>query len=176
MKNQDESNRRTSPSVSHVPALPEPHPVGTGEVSVSHAERAHSKISPSKLKNLELCPGFRDDPDREVHAITLQGTKCHEALDSGDGSTLTDEERGWVKMCRDYTDSLTTPQAKQHREIRLNILQGIWGFADLFIEHGHGYGDLVGLPLRKNDVVREAPDTGNDFQFWLSHERGALRG
>lgn len=132
MKNQEhEKLRGTSASVGNVPAMPEQNPARAGEVSaVQHSSREHSRISPSKLKSLEICPGFLDDPNREVHAITLQGTKCHECLDSGDDSKLTDEERGWVKMCRNYVADI---KGLRFNEERLEILDGIWGYADLII-------------------------------------------
>ena len=100
---------------------------------VSHAERAHSKISPSKLKNLELCPGYLADTNREVHAITLQGTKIHQSLDSGKLTDLTEEEQNWARMCLDYEMSLSPKGATFVREPKLEIVAGIWGFADHII-------------------------------------------
>lgn len=102
--------------------------------TIDHSTREHSRISPSKLKALELCPGFLDDPSREVHPITEQGTRCHTALDSGDDSNLTDEERGWVRMCRDYGHGLDYGNwDSAWNEVRLDILDGIWGYADKII-------------------------------------------
>lgn len=102
--------------------------------TTNHSEREHSKISPSKLAKLEICAGYLDDPDREVHAITLQGTKCHQAAETGEIAGLTDEELAWVKMCRDYTVSLGygTWEAV-YDEIKLPIIDGMWGFADKII-------------------------------------------
>jgi hypothetical protein len=97
----------------------------------AHQEREHSAISPSRLKNIEICPGFVDDTRAEVHPDTAQGTLCHEALDSGDDSALNDEQRGWVKACRDFIgDLLRDHYATELREERLDILGDVWGFAD----------------------------------------------
>jgi len=117
-----------------LPPLPESNPARIIDVQgVSHSDRAHSKISPSKLKQLEICPGFLSDDTGEVHAITLSGTRCHEALDSGNDADLSEEERGWVKMCRDYADNVMPEDCERLNEVKLEIMDGIWGFADLII-------------------------------------------
>jgi hypothetical protein len=127
MKTQNGIPESSSSSVS---ALPDTNPVGLGQVPVLHSERAHSKISPSKLSALEKCAGFMADESAEVHPITLRGTAMHEAVESGDDSKLSEEERGWVKMCRDFRSGFIPPNATCHREIRLDVLGDIWGFAD----------------------------------------------
>lgn len=127
MKNHEPRNTESPRSL---PPLPDTNPVGQPQMPVLHSDRVHSKISPSKLKALEICPSFLDDPNREVHAITLQGTRCHEALDSGNDADLTEEELRWVKMCREHTLNFV---GERHREVKLDILGGIWGYADLVI-------------------------------------------
>jgi hypothetical protein len=49
--------------------------------AVDHSLRAHSRISPSKLKPLQLCPGYESDdtPSRAAD----RGTSLHEIMDSG---------------------------------------------------------------------------------------------
>ena len=132
-----ESERNLSP-------LLHPDPVGVGPLPVLHSDRAHSKISPSKLKALEICPGFQPDEGAEVHAITLAGTRCHEALDSGDDAALNDEERGWIRMCREYVADLETEDSCTEKEARLEIMDGVWGFVDCAVCHrGQGVIDLV---------------------------------
>lgn len=98
--------------------------------TTTHADRSHSSISPSKLKSLEISPAWQSDPGDPEHPITAEGTLCHEALDSGvDDRLTTDEQREWVRMCREYTDSVI-PGAIIRNEVRLEILDGIWGYAD----------------------------------------------
>ena len=100
-------------------------------VSATHASRAHSTISPSKLKSLEISPAYESDPTDPEHPITAEGTLCHEALDKGSDDMLTtDEQREWVAMCRSFVAEVI-PGGKEFREVRLDILDGIWGFADL---------------------------------------------
>ena len=98
----------------------------------THAARTHSSISPSKLKSLEISPAYQSDPDDPEHPITAEGTLCHEALDSGDDSRLeTDEQRDWVRMCREYTaEVLPGAGVVVLREVKLDVLDGIWGYAD----------------------------------------------
>ena len=132
MKNQDEI-RRTSASLGSVPELPESHPVGVGEVPVSHADRAHAKLSPSGLRAAEICPGFLADKSQPIHPATLRGTACHEAVESGVDTGLSEEERGWVKLCRDYVADVMPENCERLHEVRLDIVDGMWGFADLII-------------------------------------------
>lgn len=94
----------------------------------NHSARAHARYSPSKLKSLEICPVFRDDPDRPPHFITVRGTFCHEALDSNDDHLLFPDERPLVQMCRDYMQ--TWVGWKRHDEVRLETPGGQFGFAD----------------------------------------------
>lgn len=163
MKNHEPRNTVSPRSL---PPLPDTNPGGQPQVPVLHSDREHSKISPSKLKALEICPGFLPDDTGEVHEITAIGTKCHEALDSGDFSGLTEEELGLVKKCKDYVGGLLTPQAKQFNELRLDILDGIWGFADLFILHGTGtLGDLVDYKFSFN--AQEDAETNPAAQAYV---------
>lgn len=97
----------------------------------THSDRAHSSISPSKLKSIEISPAYTPDPTDPEHPVTAEGTLCHEALDSGDDSKLTtDEQREWVSACRDLTAEIL-PGAVEYRELKIPVLDGIWGFADL---------------------------------------------
>jgi len=106
-----------------------------------HAERSHSKISPSKLKYLEISPAFEDDPTNEEHPITAEGTLCHEALDSGNDDKLaTDEQRGWVAQCREYASKVLPAAPNCEHEVKIDVLDGIWGFIDLVKMMGTKFG------------------------------------
>ena len=99
-------------------------------MTTTHADRTHSSISPSKLKSLEISPAYESDPDDPEHPITAEGTICHEALDSGKDDHLTsDEQREWVRLCREYTAAVL-PDGTTHNEVKLDVLDGIWGYAD----------------------------------------------
>lgn len=127
---QMKNGKTESPSL--LPEVSVPPAGGNNAVPKLHSTREHSKVGPSRLKSLEICPSQEDDPNAEIHPITAEGTLGHEALDSGDDSHLTtDDQRRWVKMCRDFTGQFMP--AKEYRELRLDILDGVWGFADLVL-------------------------------------------
>lgn len=83
-------------------------------VQVVHAERKHARSSPSKLKNLEICPSYVSEQGTP-HPVTLRGTAMHEALETGNDSALdvadpvTGErpttERDLVAMVREYIEA-----------------------------------------------------------------------
>ena len=133
MKNATIQRPTTSQSV--LPQVSNRDPRGDVGLPALHADRSHSKISPSRLKSLEICPSYADDPHARVHPDTAEGTLCHEALDTGDDSHLTtDEQRAWVMMCREYTGELERDHYPHPlREQRLEVTEGIWGFADLIM-------------------------------------------
>lgn len=46
-----------------------------------HSARGHSRISPSKLKPLQICPGYESDD--KPSAASQRGTTLHEVMDTG---------------------------------------------------------------------------------------------
>jgi hypothetical protein len=81
----------------------------------------HHKYSPSKLKNLAICPGYTSSDTTSEAAE--EGTMLHECCETGiipDG--LTDEQKHLVKVCRDYVDQLEADSLSHIREQRLVIL------------------------------------------------------
>jgi len=115
------------------------------DVPTLHGSRAHAKISPSKLKSKEVCPAYDDDRGADIHPDTAQGTLCHEALDAGDDSKLTtDDQRAWVKMCRQFASMLTTQYPQVFNEVKLDVVDGMWGFADrIQLSKGRTVGALL---------------------------------
>ena len=60
--------------------------------TVDHASRAHSPISPSRLKPLQICPGYESDDTPS--AAASRGTTLHEVMDTGRiPDSLPDEDR-----------------------------------------------------------------------------------
>jgi len=97
-------------------------PTVTPEVvpaAVDHSQRAHSRNSPSKLKNKELCASYESDETREVHAVTLRGTAMHEALDSGDTSNLDEIEKELTALCDEHMAEDAAWAELSLKEVRL---------------------------------------------------------
>lgn len=99
---------------------------------MNHADRKHSKISPSKLKTLEVSPKWQALEDQKVHPITAVGTKIHEALDANNPDKLTDEEREYYNRCKErLLQWHNAGYAYSYKEIKLELPPfTIWGFAD----------------------------------------------
>lgn len=121
------------------PATPTEQQVST---TGNHVARKHARCSPSKLKNLEICPSYEPDNDSPPHPVTLRGTAMHEALETGDDSKLDllpehgapGTEKGLVQMCRDFlADELTwAAEVKQEAHLKTHD-RDVMGFVDLFL-------------------------------------------
>lgn len=91
--------------------------------------REHSTISPSKLKALEICPGWKPEENEEEHPLTIAGTRMHKALETGDNSQLQEGEPELVNKCREWElNNFAGLECAQ--EIKLDIVDGIYGYAD----------------------------------------------
>lgn len=94
-------------------AVSEPQQIST-PAQAGHGERKHARSSPSKLKNLEICPSYVPDQGTP-HPVTLRGTAMHESLETGNDAALdpadpvTGErpttERDLVTMVREYIEA-----------------------------------------------------------------------
>lgn len=95
-------------------------------------ERQHATFSPSKLKYLEMCPAYQDDPHKEVYAATERGTQCHKAMETFELGGLDDEQKRWVNMCQEYrAHALPGPVNNWPvREAKLEAIPEVWGYAD----------------------------------------------
>jgi hypothetical protein len=102
---------------------------------VAHVERKHARCSPSKLKNLEICPSYVGDNDGPVHPVTLRGTAMHEALEKADDTALDPDgktvEHELVTMCREFQDAEQVPGEIVILEPHLKTHdRDVQGFAD----------------------------------------------
>jgi hypothetical protein len=107
---------------------------------------AHAKWSPSKLKYVELCPGF-DNRQGAPNPAAEMGTRIHEALEKMDLDLLTDNwERLIGERCMEaYQDIVSRHgwegrEYETHHEIRLEISLGddmeTFGTCDVLLIHG----------------------------------------
>lgn len=98
--------------------------------STNHSERPHAERSSSQLGSLALCAGFRPKPTKKIHWVTAQGTRGHEALDSGDDEELESGfEQRMVKLCQDYSDGLPL-HTREYQEQRFDTIEDRWGYTD----------------------------------------------
>lgn len=105
----------------------------------NHVVRKHARSSPSKLKNLEICPSYEGDNDGPVHPVTLRGTAMHEALETGNDLGLDPSaetgppgtEKALVEMCREFQNAETVPGEFVLTEPHLKTHdRDVQGFAD----------------------------------------------
>lgn len=100
-----------------------------------HAERAHSKRSPSGLGKYAVCPHFKQDESRPIHPMTLAGTAIHEAIEKRDTMALPDDLRPMAKLGIEYWDSIRARgEWDEHVEISLTIP---------LVDNKKGHADLV---------------------------------
>ena len=71
-----------------------------------HAERAHSKRSPSGLGKYAVCPHFKQDESRPIHPTTLEGTLIHQSVESRSVLGLPEQLRPMAKLGIEYWDDL----------------------------------------------------------------------
>lgn len=119
-------------------ATPVPQQVSTSAEG-NHVVRKHARSSPSKLKNLEICPSYEGDNDGPVHPVTLRGTAMHEALETGNDLGLDPSaetgppgtEKALVEMCREFQNAETVPGEFVLTEPHLKTHdRDVQGFAD----------------------------------------------
>lgn len=90
----------------------------------------HSRISPSKLRNLEICPCYASD-DSFVRPAAEEGTQAHEyveALLNKDKKAkslwekLSDDQKDFCLLILDYLEREILPKAsKVHPELKLDL-------------------------------------------------------
>ena len=118
-------------------------------------ERPHAEHSPSGLHYKEICPGFKNRG--ESGPAAEEGTLLHKALETGGIEGLTDEQLQCVVMCREYVQELEHQACVRgpfviHREVKLDIANGLtFGTAD-FLLLGNGCAELVDFKMGRNPV------------------------
>ena len=100
-----------------------------------HADRLHAKHSPSSLKHKKLCPKWENESKDTV--FTDDGTKCHEAVETGDLSKLTELQHYYANCAIKYVQPLIDAASKVVKEERL------WNSSGWMSELTHGSPDLM---------------------------------
>lgn len=121
----------------------------------------HAKYPPSKLRNLELCVGYENDNTPNVAAS--EGTLMHKACETGDLSSLDEEQTEAVQKCTSYVQRLVQPTTrKKLHEVRLNVAGYTWGTADCILIQREGRADVVDFKFGRNSV----DDAESNIQGW----------
>lgn len=121
-------------------------------------ERPHAERSASQLPMLLLCPGYKPKQSSgRVHWVTAQGTRGHEALDSGDSGDLESgfEER-MVALCEAYAAQFVELRSEVHNEFRVETIEGRWGYCDRLIVCADGEAHLLDWKFVRSKEVADA--------------------
>jgi len=119
------------------------------------------KSSPSRYKDIEICPAFEADPNRPEHPITAEGTLIHNALETGDYRGLDENQTRLAEMCRDFCDAVIPADAIRKNELVLPSVLGDKGRCDLaairgneawLIDYKMGYN--LQTPVRENPAAQ----------------------
>lgn len=121
--------------------------LGGDGAAPQEAPPAHAKWSPSKLKHVELCPGY-ENREGKINPVAEAGTRIHEALEKFDLDLLTDSwERLIAERCLDAYQNIvdrhgwTGKDFKTHHEVRLEINLGegldTFGTCDVLLVHNN---------------------------------------
>ncbi len=106
------------------------------------SDQAHAKHGPSSLKNKEICPHWKNRPGSSAAAD--EGTKMHEAAETGKLDGLNPEQIAQVKSCVDEVARRQSAieNCTRHNELRLKIAGLTFGTADVVLV-GKTTADLI---------------------------------
>lgn len=82
----------------------------------------HHELGPSTLKYVEICPSYRSS--NETNVFAEEGTKLHEAAETGNLDGLDEEQMRLVISCLDYIKPLEENADDIHKELRVSIRHG----------------------------------------------------
>lgn len=96
-------------------------------------DKLHAKHGPSSLKNKEICPHWQNRPGSSDAAD--EGTKMHEAAETGRLDDLTPEQIAQVRECLDAVDELQSeiPGAIRYTELQVDVCGLTFGTADVVL-------------------------------------------
>ena len=79
----------------------------------------HHELGPSTLKYVEICPSDRSSNATNIFAE--EGTKLHEAAETGNLEGLDEEQTRQVETCLTYIQKLEKDADQVHKELRVEI-------------------------------------------------------
>lgn len=120
-----------------------------------HSDRLHAKHSPSSLKHKKQCPKWENEQRETV--FTDDGEKCHEAVETGDLSKLTELQHFYANVAIKYVQPLIDAASDVKKEERLwnsdPFLRDLThGSPDLMTWAGESHLDIVDYKFGRNPV------------------------
>lgn len=104
-------------------------------------DRPHAERSASQLGHLALCAGYLPARGtKRTHWVTAQGLRGHAALEDAEGldELQTQSEEDMVALCEQYVAPIRARSQVELSEIRVNTIEGRWGYIDkLFFSGTH---------------------------------------
>ena len=129
---------------------------------LEHADRGHSKHSPSSLENKAKCSGWFNDPDpNKDRTAADRGSLGHEMVEK-DNFDMAPEDLELTEAavkCKQFMARFIKPGTAHHKELRLPI-QDQFGHLDHLFVQRDASADVVDLKFARNFYKA---DTG---QFW----------
>lgn len=95
-------------------------------------EREHAEVGSSSAKGYLGCAGYtRETRPKPPHPNTVQGSRCHDCLETGDYSQLEDDiELTMVQFCTEYYEQFA-PYTKVVQEEKVRVMFDEWfGYYD----------------------------------------------
>jgi superfamily II DNA or RNA helicase len=129
---------------------------------LEHAERSHSKHSPSSLATKLACPGFQNDQTRDKSAAD-RGSLGHEMVEKANFDMAPEDAeltRAAVK-CYQFLKTLQSSRTIHHQEIKVAMLDGQSGHIDHLFLQPDGSADLVDLKFSFSSTYK-----ADSPQFW----------
>lgn len=130
----------------------------------------HAKHSPSSLRYKEICPGWIKDSAQNTTLAEI-GRLQHLAAQTGDFSSLTQDQAAAVNSCLEYVQGLISFDSKIFREIKLDIDGLTFGTADLVVvDEANKFVDVIDYKFGKLPIE----DAQTNLQGW-SYVLGAMQ-
>ena len=98
----------------------------------------HAKLAPSSADKVAICSEYVPNNDKDPHPVTVEGTRCHDAMEKGDWSQLSAELQDHCQWCDDYCQAVmeanpATEESPGDLKLETKIktpLKDCWGTVD----------------------------------------------
>lgn len=139
---------------------------GVQVATPNNQERPHAERSASSLGAHAMCPGYAPQRSARTHYVTAQGNRGHQSLETGDRENLeSDFEERMVQLCEAYAARFTDLGSTVHDEIRVETIEGRWGYTDRLVINLDGTAHLFDWKFVRSKEVVDAEHNlqGKDY-------------